>query len=44
MEADVGMQLEVTNIWIRVPVETAIEDWMVTLTERTIRPLLKAWI
>lgn len=34
MEPDVGMQLEVTNIWIRLTMETTIEDWRVMLMVR----------
>lgn len=38
MEADVGMQLEEPTSG------SAIDEWMVTLIEKRIRTLLKAWI
>lgn len=44
LEANVGMWLDLTNIWIRVPIKAAIEDHTAMLTERRIRISQKACV
>ena len=44
MEADVGQQLEETDIWIREMMQTAREHWTAVLMEKRMRTFPKAWI